>query len=52
VQQAMIQSTKSQQIENLDVKIDFGSGVDHMNQVISFDRLTYFGYIFEETGML
>ena len=48
----MVQSGKNQQTENLDAKIDFGSGVDHMNQIISFDRLTYFGYIFEETGML
>ena len=32
--------------------MDFSSGVDHMNQVISHERLTYFGYIFEETGML
>ncbi len=23
-----------------------------MNQVISFDRLVYFGYIFEESGLL
>ena len=32
--------------------MDFTQGVDHMNQVISYDRLVYFGYIFEESGLL
>lgn len=40
------------QIENLVQSLDFGTGVDHMNQVMSFDRLVYFGYIFEESGLL
>ena len=26
--------------------------IEHMNQVITFERLVYFGYIFEKTGML
>ena len=39
-------------IENLVQSLDFGTGVDHMNQVMSFDRLVYFGYIFEESGLL
>ena len=32
--------------------LDFVPGVDHMNQVMSFDRLTYFGYLYEEAGLL
>ena len=40
------------QVENLVQSLDFGTGVDHMNQVMSFDRLVYFGYIFEESGLL
>ena len=39
------------QVEPLDQKLDFGTGVDHMNQVLSFDRLVYFGYIFEQAGL-
>lgn len=52
VQQAMLEATRGQTVEPLDPKMDFGVNVDHMNQVISFERLTYFGYVFEETGML
>ena len=40
------------QVDNLTQNMDFSSGVDHMNQVLSFDRLVYFGYIFEESGLL
>ena len=40
------------QVDNLAQNMDFSSGVDHMNQVLSFDRLVYFGYIFEESGLL
>jgi hypothetical protein len=32
--------------------MDFNSGVDHMNQVVSYERLVYFGYIFEKSGLL
>ena len=32
--------------------LDFTQGVDHMNQVLSYDRLVYFGYIYEESGLL
>ena len=32
--------------------LDFTGGVDHMNQVLSYDRLVYFGYIYEESGLL
>jgi hypothetical protein len=40
------------QIEQLDPKMDFNSGIDHMNQVVSYERLVYFGYIFEKSGLL
>ena len=40
------------QIEQLDAKMDFNTGIDHMNQVISYERLVYFGYIFEKSGLL
>ena len=40
------------QIEALDPKLDFAASIDHMNQVVSFERLIYFGYIFEKSGML
>jgi hypothetical protein len=40
------------QIDAIDAKIDFGQGVEHMNQVIAYERLLYFGYIFEQSGML
>lgn len=40
------------QVEQLDAKIDFNSGIDHMNQVVSYERLVYFGYIFEKSGLL
>lgn len=39
-------------VENLAQSLEFGSGVDHMNQVLSMERLIYFGYIFEESGLL
>lgn len=39
-------------VENVSQSLQFGSGVEHMNQVISYDRVVYFGYIFEESGML
>lgn len=32
-------------IDNLEKKYNFLMGVDHMNQVVSFDRIVYFGYI-------
>lgn len=32
--------------------MDFNSGIDHMNQVVSYERLVYFGYIFEKSGLL
>jgi hypothetical protein len=32
--------------------MEFATGVDFMNQVFSFDRLEYFGYIYEEAGLL
>jgi len=40
------------QIDQLDAKMDFNSGIDHMNQVVSYERLVYFGYIFEKSGLL
>ena len=40
------------QVTPIKSDLDFVSGVDHMNQVMSFDRLTYFGYIYEEAGLL
>lgn len=39
-------------MENLEKTLEFGQGIDHMNQVISFDRLVYFGYIYENSGLL
>ena len=39
-------------IENIDKNMDFAAGIDHMNQVVSFDRLVYFGYICEESGLV
>jgi len=39
-------------VENIAQNMEFGTGIDHMNQVISFDRLVYFGYIYEESGLL
>ena len=32
-------------IDNLEKNLNFQVGVDHMNQVISFERIIYFGYI-------
>ena len=43
---------RGQHVEPLEAKLDFGQTIDHMNQIISFDRLVYFGYIFEQSGML
>ena len=34
-------------IENLDKTYNFQVGVDHMNQVVSFERIIYFGFIQE-----
>lgn len=39
-------------IQNLGSNYSFSTGVDHMNQVMSYARLIYFGYIIEETGVL
>ena len=36
----------------MDQKLDFNQSVDHMNQVITYERLVYFGYIYEQSGML
>ena len=41
----------SLQVEQLEQKLEFGTGVDYMNQVLSFDRLVYFGFIFEQSGL-
>mmetsp|Transcript_37009 Transcript_37009/g.56749 ORF Transcript_37009/g.56749 Transcript_37009/m.56749 type:complete len:121 (+) Transcript_37009:327-689(+) len=35
-------------IEGLDMFQNFQVGVKHMNQVVSFDRLVYFGFIQQE----
>ena len=32
--------------------MDYSAGIDHMNQVLSFDRLVYFGHICEESGLM
>lgn len=45
-------SLRNVQVEQLDPKIEFNASVDHMNQVIAYERLLYFGYIFESSGML
>lgn len=42
-----VASSDHQAIENLDKPLNFQNGVDHMNQVISFERIIYFGYIQE-----
>lgn len=39
------------EVESLAQNLEFGTGVDHMNQVLSFDRLVYFGYIYERAGL-
>lgn len=39
-------------IQNLGPNYQFSTGVDHMNQVMSYARLIYFGYIIEESGVL
>lgn len=36
----------------MEAKLDFGHGIDHLNQIVSHDRLVYFGFIFEQAGML
>lgn len=36
------------QVETLEKNFNFAIGVDHMNQVITFERLIYFGYIQEQ----
>ena len=35
-------------IDNLDKKHNFNMGVDHMNQVVSFERIVYYGFIQEQ----
>lgn len=40
------------EIEPLASNIEFPNGVDFMNQVFSYERLEYFGYIYEEAGLL
>jgi hypothetical protein len=40
-----VASGDHQGIENLDKNLNFQLGVDHMNQVVSFERIIYFGYI-------
>jgi hypothetical protein len=42
-----VASNDHQSIENLDKNLNFTVGVDHMNQVVSFERIIYFGYIQE-----
>ena len=42
-----VANTDASSIENVEKNINFGVGVDHMNQVISFERIIYFGYIQE-----
>ena len=42
-----VASSDHQNIENLDKQLNFQVGVDHMNQVVSFERIIYFGYIQE-----
>ena len=39
-------------VQNLSQNYQFGTGVDHMNQVISYSRVVYFGYIMEQSGIL
>lgn len=52
VAQATAARAYNQHVEPLEARMDFAPAVEHMNQVVSFERLTYFGYIFEESGML
>ena len=52
VQQYFNSKNGTNEIEQLQSSFDFPSGVDHMNQVISYERLEYFGYIYEEAGLL
>lgn len=35
-------------VENLPRKDEFKNGVEHMNQVIAYERLVYFGYLQEK----
>jgi hypothetical protein len=39
-------------VEPVEPKLDFAHGIDHLNQIVSHDRLVYFGFIFEQAGML
>ena len=39
-------------VEALDPKLNFQSGVDYMNQVMSYERLLYFGHLQETTGIV
>ena len=40
------------QIEPLPSNLNFANGVDYMNQVISYDRLIFFGHLQESQGLL
>lgn len=40
------------EVINLPQNLEFTAGIDHMNQVVSYERMVYFGYIFEESGLL
>jgi len=42
----------SMQIEPLPSNLNFANGVDYMNQVISYDRLIFFGHLQESQGLL
>ena len=39
-------------VEALDPKLNFQSGVDYMNQVMSYERLLYFGHLQETAGIV
>lgn len=39
--------TDQSQIETLERGLNFQVGVDHMNQVVSFERIIYYGFIQE-----
>jgi len=46
---ALGQERNNVQIDNLDKYQNFQVGVDHMNQIVSFDRVVYYGYIQEKS---
>jgi hypothetical protein len=45
-----VTSSNHQSIDNMDKNMNFNVGVDHMNQVVSFERIIYFGYIQEQAN--